>query len=264
MDCIRKIKEKGRTLKKCPSCGKEYKRKGEDTYYCETCAKEVRRKSSVRERICIECGSKFQGGPRASYCPDCRAERIKAQGRAYARKKRNAPEQIRKMGSIEKCEICGADYMVASARQRYCEGCKKKADLEWQKNHKKEIEYWKQPQRQEYRNKMRETKIKICVECGREFRPHTSANRCGLCKRKREKDMKINEQERKALEACAKYMGYELRDELIQDGTFTINFAKNGKTIAWGYVDEENEHAVWVDNLEDLTEKEMKQYIARD
>ena len=77
--------------------------------------------STLRMRVCRQCGIEFMGGPRAWYCPTCRIERQREQGRTCKQRQRKG--QTRRLGSIDKCEICGKDYIVNSARQRYCPEC---------------------------------------------------------------------------------------------------------------------------------------------
>lgn len=77
--------------------------------------------STLRMRVCRQCGIEFMGGPRAWYCPTCRIERQREQGRTCKQRQRKG--QTRRLGSIDKCEVCGKDYIVNSARQRYCPDC---------------------------------------------------------------------------------------------------------------------------------------------
>lgn len=72
----------------------------------------------VRTRVCRQCGREFKGGPRAWYCPECRAARQKE---AAARYRKNGAE--RHLGTISQCTICGKEYIVESGLQRYCTEC---------------------------------------------------------------------------------------------------------------------------------------------
>lgn len=103
-----------RTEKACIKCGKLFYG-GSDKFYCDDCAKDL--KSNVmRTRTCKMCGVEFLGGPRASYCPECRKIRQK-EASARARKRGGAARPI---GSMDKCEWCGSEYIVNSGRQKYC------------------------------------------------------------------------------------------------------------------------------------------------
>ena len=75
---------------------------------------------------CRECGKEFEGGPRAWYCPRCREKRYKAQKRAYERRKQKGVSVVVGI-TARKCEICGKEYVIASARQKYCPDCAKDA-----------------------------------------------------------------------------------------------------------------------------------------
>ena len=70
-------------------------------------------------RVCRTCGAVFSGGPRAWYCPDCRLERKRAQSRYHSK---HAP--ARHLGSTDKCQNCGAEYIVESGLQKYCKDCR--------------------------------------------------------------------------------------------------------------------------------------------
>ena len=74
----------------------------------------------VKTRTCRQCGASFDGGPRAWYCPTCRAERKREATARYRGKGRKADRPI---GSTDKCVVCGTEYVVKCARQKYCPGC---------------------------------------------------------------------------------------------------------------------------------------------
>ena len=75
----------------------------------------------IRPRTCRECGKVFPGGPRAWYCPECRAERHRESDRLCKARKRKG--MTRQWGSVDKCAVCGGDYVVVSGNQRYCPDC---------------------------------------------------------------------------------------------------------------------------------------------
>lgn len=171
-----------RTKKACVDCRKPFYG-GTDALYCEECARK-RKSNVIRIRVCKQCGKEFQGGPRAFYCPECRVEqRREASRRARERGKTKCP-----LGSIDRCEKCGSEYIVASGRQKYCTECKREAMLEWQRKHKKgyDIESGQYDKKIEKRKNI----IKICVYCGREFHASTSTNSCSDYCRGKQKQIK--------------------------------------------------------------------------
>lgn len=95
----------------------------------------------VKPRTCRECGAVFEGGPRAWYCPECRANRKKDAEKRYRAKGRKAD---RPLGSTDKCTVCGKEYVVNSARQKYCPECAydavrevdRPASRAWNREHK--------------------------------------------------------------------------------------------------------------------------------
>ena len=84
---------------------------------------------------------------------------------------------VRKLGSIDKCQLCGAEYTVNSGRKKYCsDECARIAGLQWQREHKKGYEKasGQDVKKQERRNNQK----KICVYCGRIFSGRESSNTC--------------------------------------------------------------------------------------
>ena len=101
----------------CRICGKSYDGNVQSSTVCPECAAEAR-KTTIRPRVCRECGQTFSGGPRAWYCPECRAGRKKEQKHRYQTAKAARP-----LGSTDTCVVCGKPYTVASSRQKYCPDC---------------------------------------------------------------------------------------------------------------------------------------------
>ena len=95
----------------------------------------------VLPRTCRQCGTIFPGGPRAWYCPVCREARQK-EASARFRAKGRIPQ--RAIGSVDKCTRCGKEYIVNSARQKYCPECAyegvreadRPASRKWNQDHK--------------------------------------------------------------------------------------------------------------------------------
>lgn len=152
--------------RKCVKCGAPFERRYEDQFLCEACAAKSKANFAVKlkDRTCRTCGTTFKGGPRAWYCPTCRAERERV-----SRRKRNQHPPRRKLGSIDQCENCGKDYIVNSGLQRYCPECaplmaQKKRNLisrEWNKEHldREAIKA----------DRAQASSIRFCSVCGKEF-----------------------------------------------------------------------------------------------
>ena len=145
-------------LKACTKCGKFFRATKVEQRICEDCLA-AEKSTTIRPRTCRECGTTFDGGPRAWYCPSCRAIRQKE---ADARRRKNGT--IRPLGSIDHCTICGKEYIVNSARQRYCKDCApeayRQADREASKKWNKENNYY------ELRAQKPRRGQKVCVICG--------------------------------------------------------------------------------------------------
>lgn len=73
---------------------------------------------NIYPRICKQCNSPFNGGPRAWYCPNCRRGRERERARRYWKEGYKRP-----LGSIDKCKNCGGEYVVKGGLQRYCDKC---------------------------------------------------------------------------------------------------------------------------------------------
>lgn len=143
-------------LKSCRICGTLFRTDKTDHTLCPDCL--TREKATtIRPRTCRQCGASFDGGPRAWYCPDCRAERKKDAMQRFRQKGAARP-----LGSIDQCVVCGGDYVVNSARQKYCPSCApaavreadRAASIAWNTAH---------PERKQ---ELRQQTKKICVICG--------------------------------------------------------------------------------------------------
>lgn len=160
-----------RTMRACQVCGKPFYGT-QDHNYCPECARQKKLDTIVRMRVCQDCGKEFPGGPRARRCPDCS---YRAQREADRLHKKMGTK--RRIGSIDRCEICGAEYTVTSGRQKYCsDACQREAVLKWQRDHKKG---YSRKSGQDVSKKERRTEAKkICVYCLREFVSDKPTNLC--------------------------------------------------------------------------------------
>lgn len=132
----------------------------------------------IQVRICKDCGTAFEGGPRAMRCPSCREIALK--------KKKRKPTQ-RPIGSVAVCERCGKEYTVNSGRQKYCsERCSHAAVLVWQRERKKE--YSQLPAQVLAKKERRKERRKQCLYCGKEFWRDTAKVYCSeYCKKENAK-----------------------------------------------------------------------------
>lgn len=161
-------------MRRCLTCGADFDGISGQTL-CPACAAASRAASVVRNRTCRGCGAVFPGGPRAWYCPSCRVRRMRE---ASARFRANGRVSDRPMGSIDHCVICGAEYVVKSARQKYCPSCApaavravdRVASSEWAR-----INIDMAQRTAERRAAAAEIS---CVICGKTFTPHSAARTC--------------------------------------------------------------------------------------
>ena len=92
---------------------------------------------------------------------------------------------MRPLGSIDKCKMCGNDYIVNSGLQRFCPACQlphrldndRTGGLKYYNNNKDAIN--------PVRNLLRQIGPVKCSWCGKEFETHNRTKCCSdECKRK--------------------------------------------------------------------------------
>ena len=171
-----------RTNRVCQLCGMPFYG-GTDCHYCPACARAKKLDTVVRIRTCQDCNMEFFGGPRARRCPGCA---IRARQKTAQERRKNGTK--RPLGSIDKCVICGKDYIVTSGRQKYCsDACQRKGVLEWQREHKRG--YHKISGQDTKREERRKSQKKICVYCLCPFVSSTPTNLCSDYCRKEQKKL---------------------------------------------------------------------------
>jgi len=122
------------------------------------------------------CGTTFEGGPRAWYCPECRAIRRHQSDIKHKRQGTKRP-----LGSIDHCLKCGKEYIVNSARQKYCPDCAYEAVREIDRMQGRgNLARAVRKYGQSYKEQIKKEKIKawhanktakICPICGKSFMP---------------------------------------------------------------------------------------------
>lgn len=157
----------------CTQCGVIFDNPGV-RLLCDDCLALSRENSTVRSRVCRNCGTAFPGGPRAWYCPECRAERKRKADAEYHR-----TGAMRKLGSTDICAACGGEYIVESSHQKYCPRCAETSTRAEVSRQKKEI-----PRHtvQQYHAR-RSQRIRPCKACGMSFHPDGPKQYCSpACK----------------------------------------------------------------------------------
>lgn len=158
--------------KQCKRCGAVFDSDKEEAYLCPACALQTKRESVVRPRTCHQCGAVFDGGPRAWYCPACRDERRRAQSREWKKRK-----TVRKLGSIDHCVRCGAEYIVEGGLQKYCKACAAEAVSEVTRPKKRAYNQAHKDTLYPHKAAMRSYN-KVCVVCGKIFDDGTPTVTC--------------------------------------------------------------------------------------
>ena len=170
-----------RTVRVCQVCGKEF-HGHPDNHYCQDCAKSKKLDTVLRIRICQDCDAKFLGGPRASRCQNCAEKAAKENAKRFRQKGAARP-----LGSIDKCTICGEDYIVTAGRQKYCSKCQRIGILQWQREHKKD--YHKNPDIVAKKQERRNQQEKVCIYCLRSFKANSPSSLCSDYCRKEQKKL---------------------------------------------------------------------------
>ncbi|WP_322354001.1 hypothetical protein [Paratractidigestivibacter sp.] len=140
----------------CRDCGAAFTAETAYQYTCPSC-REKNIATTLATRGCCECGKSFVGGPGARYCPDCRAERKKAQNREQRRRGTQRP-----LGSTDICKACGKEYIVEGGLQKYCPECAPEINRKKMNERNKE---W----RTKNKEKIYDSRAKknLCCVCGR-------------------------------------------------------------------------------------------------
>lgn len=127
-----------------------------------------RKITTIAPRKCVVCGAEFLGGPSAKYCPNCRVKKEKERAARY---RKNGAS--RKLGSIDYCQACGKEYIVASGLQKYCPDCAaeqiKMRDRERGKEYMAEQRKLNPDRVKEW--KRAKYKEATCPVCGKTFTP---------------------------------------------------------------------------------------------
>lgn len=121
---------------------------------------------AIYDRICRTCGVNFKGGPRAFYCPSCRAERKRIQKKIY-----NANGYSRKLGDTDYCGHCGKAYIIKSGLQRFCPECSKLHVKTVDRKRALVYYHANSATINPKRYARRRVPKRICIICGNEFQP---------------------------------------------------------------------------------------------
>ncbi len=165
-------------VRKCKKCGTEFVPQTEDRYLCSECYAKTMSENAFRRVKCWTCGKEFDGRIRSRYCPDCAAERRRERDRQYRK-----TGTRRKLGSIDHCEICGAEYVVVSGRQRYCATCAEEEKKKYAAREKREWYDAGGKQRRDANRTRLKTDATVCPVCGKAFtaspeHPHYCSRGC--------------------------------------------------------------------------------------
>lgn len=103
----------------CATCGRPLPYG--NSRYCSIACYRLAVPTLRRRTTCANCGVAFYGHIRSTLCPACQAEHERLLARANRYRTRH--ELTRKIGSIDHCAACGAEYTVSNGAQRYCPAC---------------------------------------------------------------------------------------------------------------------------------------------
>lgn len=138
----------------------------------------------IQTRVCKECRLEFEGGPRAYYCPTCRAERTRERDRLHKQKLRSGGADIRKLGSIDTCERCSKPYTVEGGLQRFCPECQPIHALAYDRETSLPFYHANKDRINPPRKIKRRKRGNTCSWCKNEFDPINGSTTCSTeCKR---------------------------------------------------------------------------------
>lgn len=125
----------------------------------------------------------------------------------------------RPLGSIDVCQMCGKEYTVVSGRQKYCPGCRRDANLAWQRVHS--AGYHKRPEVSQARQARRKERRKVCVYCQLPFWDSSTSNLCSdYCREKHWQILRYQAEIRRGKNANIKALEksrQEYRDKVKKD-----------------------------------------------
>lgn len=155
--------------RECKQCGKSFETSSRCKYLCDECVAANRKENVLRERTCRQCGKGFEGGPRAWYCPECRAKRKRERAKTY-----RVNGFSRHLGDIDHCQNCGKEYIIEAGGQQYCKECAKTVVAA--KDAEAARAYFAKNQ-----NRMKEIRkpLRRCIICGREITAPYKGKLCG-------------------------------------------------------------------------------------
>ena len=148
----------------CQRCGKKfdgsiYK------HFCPDCLKKIKAESTIKERVCIDCGRIFMGGPKSKRCPNCQREE---NARKDIERKKHGFK--RHLGDIDKCVVCGKEYVVEAPAQKYCSKiCANIGLKNYEKTHKPKISQKNYPKHFQRKRELMQNNQNVCKYCGRPF-----------------------------------------------------------------------------------------------
>lgn len=144
----------------CKDCGKSIPHPTKYQYLCAECARRNKSGSSLRERVCADCGNRFMGYPKSKRCPDCQhARELKLRAEYRSAQKKG---HTRVLGGTYLCEVCGKPYILTGGKQKYCPACKESATKEACRALSREKQ-----RRRLADNRVRKAKLRVCVVCGK-------------------------------------------------------------------------------------------------
>ena len=211
-------------LKVCKKCGKTFETETgrSERYLCDDCYMQAKKDSVCRERVCQICGSRFMGYPRSMFCPDCSRERKRVQKKRY-----NNQKSARPLGSKDRCEICGKEYVVKSGLQKYCPDCAEKAINDKIRSRKKEYNDRNKDRFYAHKAEMR-ANGHVCAVCGKIFDTDTVTVTCSAECEKELRRIKQNESDirrgKRKIPAEERYISGK-----PQSGVVGVTYRQNGK-----------------------------------
>lgn len=176
--------------RKCKECGKIFLADpGSDQSFCPDCIVASKKASVLRERVCSRCGASFLGYPRSKYCSSCQKEAQKEIQRKSRERKKTG--KTRSIGSVDICQDCGCQYVVASGLQKYCPDCAKIVVPENIRSHKRQYMRKNKAKYSELQSERRSMR-RICVICGKVFDSKTCTNTCSdQCRKEQKRRLQV-------------------------------------------------------------------------
>lgn len=158
----------------CKRCGKLLDTTDVTVKYCDACKAYRESTKMMRRKVCMDCGVEFVGYPISKRCPDC----AKKANNESVKKSKIAQRAgtARKIGNAYPCAMCGKEYTLVSANQKYCPDCR---DAAYKEVDRACTKRWRSQEGNMDKIYASRHRARVCVICGKPITSKHATVTCG-------------------------------------------------------------------------------------